>query len=258
MTFEKPSSKPLLFFYLCLAYCYGVQAANLKLQGRIVGGQNAILGQFPYQVSVQVVDMHVCGGAIISNDYVVTAAHCVYHGDPLQLIPNFLVDVRAGSILHDADGQRVGVAEIKPHPEFHGHTNDIALLKLSRPLEFNENVRAIGLATEEPRSGSQLSITGWGRLSENGIVPGILQHTTLFALAHEQCQTLAAIPPHVMCVLHNDGEGACDGDSGSPAVLNNQLVGVAIFVKGKCGTLGPDGYASVPHYRQWLIDNSRD
>lgn len=51
-------------------------------QPRIVGGSNANNGQFPHQISLRIGESHICGGSIISQNYVVTAAHCVTTGTP--------------------------------------------------------------------------------------------------------------------------------------------------------------------------------
>ncbi|NP_001298167.1 serine protease SP24D-like precursor [Stomoxys calcitrans] len=254
------TKRVLLIFcvlYLALGHREG-EAQRPRPQPRIVGGLTAFKGSFPYQVSVQLNGGHICGGSIISKDYVLTAAHCVYEGQSDELVPISQLYIRAGSIFSNFGGQRRGVSEIKAHPSYNYPIDDIALLKLAQPLKLNKEVAAIDLATEEPTSGSELTISGWGRLSEGGSMPRVLQHTTLLGLSNEDCRKTVPIPGHVICVLHGVRQGVCDGDSGGPAVLDKKLVGVANFVDGQCGTSGPDGYASVPYYRDWILKNSSD
>ncbi|XP_075157332.1 trypsin delta-like [Haematobia irritans] len=221
-------------------------------QGRIVNGNSASDGQFPYQVSLRYNGYHTCGGSIISANYVVTAAHCVKSLSPSRLT------IRAGSRLVNSNGQIVGISKVTTNPSFRGTGNDIALLKLSSPLKLNDKVKAIPLARKDPPSGAAVVVSGWGRLGRcSRRTPKVLQYTTFTALTKEQCRRrLFWVSPTVLCLAHPFGKGACNGDSGGPAVYKNELVGVANYVVGGCASDLPDGYASVAYHYNWLKKNS--
>ncbi|XP_013110304.1 chymotrypsin-1 [Stomoxys calcitrans] len=264
MVFRKVVRIQLFLVLLCLIHHQATEARAPKdsrppLRGRIVGGSNAREGQFAYQVSLRLDGSHLCGGSVISADYILTAAHCVYAGGDSVVAPSVL-SIMAGSNRRNSGGQQRDVSEIKVHPNYTGSGNDsdIALLKLSSPLELNDDVQTIALATEEPPLAALVTASGWGRLSEGGARPDILQYINMIALPNSECRTWTRVSNNVICLLHLDGQGACNGDSGGPAVYNNELVGVANAVFGECGTFGPDVYSSVAFHRDWVLRNSQD
>lgn len=127
---------------------------NAGDEDRIVGGNNAIRNQFPWQVSLQFVSgsrsQHFCGGTILNNQWILTAAHCAIEVSPsdVQVVAGILnlddTDVSAPQM------QKVGVAEIIVHEAYNSYlfVNDIALLKLKTPLVLQTpGVQAIPYAT---------------------------------------------------------------------------------------------------------------
>uniref|UniRef100_A0A8B9Q6N0 Peptidase S1 domain-containing protein n=1 Tax=Apteryx owenii TaxID=8824 RepID=A0A8B9Q6N0_APTOW len=111
------------------------------LFSRIIGGEEAVPYSWPWQVSVQISDEHICGGAVLAKEWVVTAAH-------------------------SSNSKKRTVKQFIIHPSFNKTTMDcdIALLQLTEPLEFNHYVRPVCLpAKEEPIQPSRVCIvTGWG------------------------------------------------------------------------------------------------
>ena len=114
---------------------------------RIVGGSNATIEEVPYQISLRYCSPttgncgHFCGGSIINQDTILTAAHCVL-GD----LPEWL-EIRAGSDLRSQGGQIIKVRNIIIHPDYQrsGLYNDIAVLKLRTKLTFGSKIMPIGL-----------------------------------------------------------------------------------------------------------------
>ncbi|XP_059223364.1 serine protease SP24D-like [Stomoxys calcitrans] len=263
MSFWENFKPEFLLCFLLAALVNPHSAEGLKhpkrpLQGRIVGGGFATEGQFPYQVSILRRGNHSCGGSIISPHYVVTAAHCIVYGKPSMRVPVDVLNVRAGSISTTSGGQLVNVTEVKPHPSFWQFTNDIALVKLAQPLKFNDNVAAIPLASQNPPSGAEVSTSGWGRISTSGPLSPLLKYNTLVALNTTECRSrLDYLPRGAICFVGATANGICKGDSGGPAVYNNQLVGVVNFFEDACG-IKPDGFASVALHAKWLRDNSKE
>lgn len=168
------------------------------------------------------------------------------------------ISVRVGSESQAEGGSIFKASKLKIHANYSSLKNDIALIKLEKPLEFSTAVKAIKLATEYPEKGSQILISGWGLLSHRGEAPTLLYHHNLTALSDAECSALFPIDlgGSILCLGHEADNGACNGDSGGPAVLQDQLVGVANFVINGCGSEFPDGYANVVAFRSWIKDNS--
>ncbi|XP_053949099.1 serine protease SP24D-like [Anastrepha ludens] len=272
------SGMPFLVFCLCFFYhlAYAIpQRANVSMSNsyeadvkldqqekpslRIVGGQNAAEGQFPFQVSLEDNEsgLHVCGGSIISANYVVTAAHCVTNEQGV-VYPVTKIIVRAGTTQIRKDSVVVGIAQITPHPQYlNPQNNDIALLRLTCPLTFSDRIKAIPLASADPPTSATVIISGWGRTSTDGPPATQLQYNTLRPITNAECRKyFSDVPQTVLCLAHTAGNGACYGDGGGPAIYNGNLVGVANFIFYQCGSNKPDGYASISSFRNWLRQNS--
>ncbi|XP_028894100.1 chymotrypsin-2 [Zeugodacus cucurbitae] len=252
------STRYILSLFTCLLALTAISSSNAAPNGRVVGGADAAVGQFPHQVSLQRSDgSHTCGASIISETFIVTAAHCVVVGEGIEPYPPRFYQVRVGSIQRTIGGQLLKLKRIivnKAYGDFH---NDIALLELEKPLVFTKNIQPIELAEEEVPSGENVIISGWGRLSTNGPIPHRLQWNTLKALNAQECNEAIEMGyDSVICLAHNPDHGTCFGDSGGPATYKGKLVGLASFVYGGCGTTNPDGYAKVAYLREWIRANT--
>ncbi|XP_017484691.1 PREDICTED: serine protease SP24D-like isoform X1 [Rhagoletis zephyria] len=230
---------------------------------RIVGGLIAASGQFPYQVSVRVGGRHSCGGAILSQDYIITAAHCVIRLSWCNLkkfssLPTYFVTVNAGSVNSSVDGVVAGVSEIITHPDFSYTDSDIALLKLNVSLQFTDLIKPIALAGVSPPTGSYATISGWGRTREGGPLSELLMYNRYVrTLSNDDCaRAIGYKSAGILCLAKSRGNGICGGDQGGPAVYNGVLIGIASYHKLACGTDEPDGYIRISTYRKWLIDVS--
>ena len=138
---------------------------------RIVGGEDAVLGQFPHQVlwthSINGI-YGVCGGSIYNEVTIITAAHCCKYFDDGIIKLNETI-IMAGRIDIDdiVNGQEISIQSYLIHPDYIGidnHYNDICLLTLENELEFNDNVKAIALNTETLEAGVKCNVSGWGTL----------------------------------------------------------------------------------------------
>ncbi|XP_050329920.1 serine protease SP24D-like [Bactrocera neohumeralis] len=243
---EFPSFYIKLFVLVCLV-AESIQVPSI----RIVSGTKAVAGQFPYQVSIRVSGKHICGGALISQNSVVTAAHCVVS------IPEQFLTVQAGTVNLTATGTVVAVSKIIPHPDYN-YDNDIAVLALSTKLDYSDVILPISLAVNEAPAGEEVTITGWGRVRDGGALPEILQYSrSLTVLSDEQCARVAGpVNKGIQCLSKVRNNGFCDGDDGGPAVHKGVLIGIASYYSDGCGSASPDGYSKISYYRKWLVANS--
>ncbi|XP_017123866.1 serine protease SP24D-like [Drosophila elegans] len=237
-----------------------VQSAPGKLNGRVVGGEDAAKAQFPHQVSLRNDGSHSCGGSILTRTYILTAAHCVTSEDEsgnLIAIAAEHFTIRAGSNDRFSGGVLHQVAEVIVHEEYGNFLNDVALLRLETPLILSSSIQPIDLPTADTPADVDVVISGWGRIKHMGDLPRYLQYNTLTSISTAKCDELIEFGfEGELCLLHKVDNGACNGDSGGPAVYNNQLVGVAGFVVGGCGSTYPDGYARVYYFRDWIKKHS--
>lgn len=217
---------------------------------RIVGGSPASPNQFPHQVALLRSGSLTCGGSLITAKWVLTAAHCVYSGN--QVISPSLLSVLAGTVNLNQGGVRRNVRRIIPHERYGNFRNDVAVLELEQAFQLSSSIATIALRRSTVPGGSTVIISGWGRLSNGGPLPSVLQYNRATALASRACALETGFSTGLICIKSPVNNGACNGDSGGPAVYNNEVVGVANFVVNGCGSSRSDGYAQVSDFVQWI------
>jgi secreted trypsin-like serine protease len=137
---------------------------QLNWDERVVGGTNARDGQAPYQVSLRpghLPSFHFCGGSIIGDYWVLTAAHCTIDKGPGEVL------VVVGSVFNNPTGKTHRVRQVINHEHYDGNEilNDVALLEVMDSFVYGPTVQAVGLHTS-PVPGESLAIfTGWGQMS---------------------------------------------------------------------------------------------
>lgn len=163
-----------LFVLFAILAVFSGSSASFRLnslaedfsEDRIVGGSTAKRGQFPHQVSLRTREnIHKCGGSIISNHWIVSAAHCTRgYSSPSELV------AVVGAHHIKSDGHAYNLSRLVAHPEyvFNGEEklglNDIALLKTSESIKFTDLVKPIALRKQYLAGGEHTSLTvsGWG------------------------------------------------------------------------------------------------
>lgn len=100
--------------------------------------------------------------------------------------------------------------------------------------------------------GSRVIIAGWGQIYEEGPFPRELRWTTLMKVKPESCGFSVGFTDKIMCLDHPDNESICYGDSGGPAIYENELIGIASFMIGGCGSMFPSGYVKINEYIDWI------
>ncbi|CAG0915636.1 unnamed protein product [Notodromas monacha] len=247
----------------------GVLCGMDTRQKKIVGGKNSVLGEYPFMVSLKMKHSlkHFCGGAIISENYILTAAHCVTN----YLAPRLTVAVSELDLSGQSHDQSY---EINPnrvirHKYYDSRTyeNDIALIRLRKPLTWSKSVQPICLSnnSEHYVPGRRAVVTGWGRTSETSrYTPSILQNVEVPVVTNDLCRVQLAeylpIFSTQLCAGYPGGElDACQGDSGGPLVIKEggrvYLVGIVSVGVGCARPLLPGVYTKISSYIDWITRN---
>lgn len=242
----------------------GSGAAVLAAQPRIVGGTVAAANAWPWQVQISNGGKHWCGGALLSERWVVTAAHCV-QGQSVDTM-----EVRAGSLLREVGGQTRAVQRGIFHPDFGiaaTYDHDIALLELAAPVNLAASTQAIAplRSFEEvvlAPTGTLATVTGWGTTGQ-GIYASNLLQASMPLWSAPECRLhtgfmATEITDNMLCAGElAGGKDACQGDSGGPLVVPNGrggyvLGGIVSWGEG-CALPGyPGVYTRVAFYQSWL------
>lgn len=229
------------------------QTPVLRMDNRIVGGMYTEISKYPYQLSLEYLGKHFCGAALISPDWVITAAHCVD-----RLFINF-ISVRAGATREGEGGKVVRIKEKLTHSRFDRSAidYDIALLKLNEPIS-----EVYAKPIKLPREGLILKegvigeVTGWGATSETGSVSKQLRVTEVPVLSQSSCRKIYgtnAITTRMFCAGYSEGgKDACQGDSGGPFVVNDTLYGIVSWGYGCARPGHPGVYANVSVLRNFI------
>ncbi|XP_074046531.1 serine protease 56 [Macrotis lagotis] len=237
--------------------------ANLTwAQGRIVGGKVASPGSWPWLVSLRMNGQPMCGGVLVGDAWVLTAAHCF-----ASLQNELLWSVTLSSPPREKLEGGIPVNRILPHPKFDPQTfqNDLALVELWAPVPPSEWAWPICLPDEprEPPPGTICSIAGWGAVYEDGPAAKAVQEARVPLLSLDTCRTalgLALHPSTMLCAGYlSGGVDSCQGDSGGPLTcsvagppLREVLYGITSWGDG-CGEPGKPGvYTRVVAFRDWI------
>ena len=244
---------------------------NLNLpMGRIVGGHPVLIENNPWQIAMvrasvaEPTRSQFCGGSIIADTWILTAAHCVRNSivreDPR------LVDVIAGTSQYPIGGERLKVAAIHTHPKYNASTmdHDFALLRLQSPVTLGE---AIELAKENtqvsPRTNS--CVTGWGATAEGGPGSIDLLGAEVPIVSNKVCNRPDSYGGNVtdamMCAgKRPGGVDSCQGDSGGPLSISIEgrttLIGVVSWGEGCARRLKYGIYSRVSTAAPWIASTT--
>ncbi|KAM6965952.1 trypsin-like [Tautogolabrus adspersus] len=235
------------------------------LNTRIVGGQVAPEGSWPWQVSLHtsVSRSHFCGGSLINNQWVMSAAHCFQSSSASNLVVYLGRQSQEGTNSNEVSRT---VAEVIVHPNYNSGTsdNDIALLRLSSAVTFNSFILPVCLAAPGSTffSGIDAWVTGWGTIGSGVPLPSPqnLMEVEVPIVGNRKCNCnygVGRITDNMICAgLEAGGRDSCQGDSGGPLVSKQNNIwimeGVVSFGIGCAQANFPGVYTRVSQYQSWI------
>ncbi|XP_067626190.1 trypsin-1 [Eurosta solidaginis] len=266
--YERPNGTEFLEeekerFGLCAAQCY----CGLPNVNRIIGGSLVRHNKYPWTAQLLRGRWHArlfCGGSLINDRYVLTAAHCVQN-NRAEITVRFLQLDRSSR----DPGITRQVAQTIVHPQYDPSriVNDIALLKLNAPIEISSYIRPVCLPNIYDNFDNRNAVVaGWGLVKEGGVTSNNLQEANVPIITNQECRQTRyknKITDVMLCagLVQTGGKDACQGDSGGPLIVDEgryKLAGVVSFGYGCAQVNAPGVYTRVSKFINWIGENTRD
>ncbi|XP_030557593.1 trypsin-1 isoform X1 [Drosophila novamexicana] len=252
----------MAFYWACAAdvnsYCGFSNEEN-----RIVGGKPTGVNQFPWMARIIYDGKFHCGGSLLTKDYVISAAHCIKKLRRSKI--RIIFGDHDQQITSESQAIQRAVTAVIRHKNFDSDTynNDIALLRLRKPIIFSKIIKPVCLPRYNYDPAGRIgTVVGWGRTSEGGELPSIVNQVKVPIMSLAECRTQkyksSRITSTMLCAgrPHMD---SCQGDSGGPLLLSN---GVKYFIVGivswgvGCGREGyPGVYTRISKFIPWIKSN---
>ena len=256
----------VLIFLLCCDWITASQADEASpamTNAKIIGGRSALPGSWPWMVGLihsglSAWDGLFCGGTLIAENWVMTAAHCV------KDITADKIEAVIGRVnLDSLEGEQIKISDIIVHPDFDPlqFYNDIALLKLEMASSY-EPIETLDHFSIQDDAGTPAIALGWGSVSATDplLFPNILQEVFLPIVSTQQCrQRDNSVTDAMLCAGYPwGGPDTCAGDSGGPLIVYDteskrwRQAGITSFGFGACGQLGV--YTRLEQFKTFISD----
>ncbi|KAL1267709.1 hypothetical protein QQF64_033072 [Cirrhinus molitorella] len=223
------------------------------MESDIIGGKEAKPHSRPYMASIQYKKQHTCGGVLIREDYVLTAAHCLNHSDyPDQDHTEVVLGAHNINKVEKSQ-QRITVMKFIRHPMFEksnepDYSYDIMLLKLKKKAKLNKFVKVMPLPKKNGKTPANVkcSIAGWGlKTSKGNQASDVMREVKLKLQFSFECQykwQQFFNSERMICSVSDGKHAFCMGDSGSPLICNTKPQGIASYTINEVVL----GYATLP------------
>ncbi|RWS17092.1 uncharacterized protein B4U79_05994, partial [Dinothrombium tinctorium] len=251
-------------------YICGVKGTHRRQSPRIVGGLDALPGEWCWQVAlINSQNQYLCGGALIGAQWVLTAAHCitslVRNAEPIYIrVGDY--DLTAKYTSPRAQTLKVSTTYIHHNHNTQTLDNDIALLKMEFPVELSESICLVCLPARgtNAKAGKKCTVTGYGYTSESGPIALKVREAEVPIVDDQECsvkinvvtEKLFILPTSSFCAGGEAGNDACQGDGGGPLVCEvdgyYELTGLVSWGFG-CGRQNVPGvYVKVSNFIGWI------
>lgn len=258
----------VIIFFVCLGAVLAARlpkVSHLKQSTRhhkgnlkIVGGEEAVPHSIPYQAGI-LLDGSFCGGSLVSEKWVVTAAHC----GKLSRKPEVVLGAHEVFNENEVTQIRLTGSRIIIHEGYDPNTlrNDIALIELPENVTLNENIQIVPLpSSDETYVGKTAKASGWGIIQDGTATPSpTLRFVEAEILDNVICQRQLgagiAVFDSFICLDGSDRKGICSGDSGGPLVDvdSGVLIGLTSFTNAKgCEKGYPSGFTRISSQVDWI------
>ncbi|MDO5615568.1 MAG: DUF1986 domain-containing protein [Cruoricaptor ignavus] len=259
--------KKLLLLGLFLPLFYYTQ--NVEF---VTGGTPANINEVPYQVSLQENGVHRCGGSIIDNEWMLTAAHCFRYSPSSYRVYTGITNLNSPTL----NSKLYDIEQVVIHPDYNrvDKNNDIALIKIKGNIAYNNDTKPIVIAQSNQNElynvGRTTKVSGWGWVApSSGNTTNLLQKVEVPIISNQIASSQLDItsPQHpsltnnmmATSATGNNRKGACHGDSGGPLVTqdangNTKQIGVVSWGVLHCtgGSNSPSIYTKLNNYFDWI------
>uniref|UniRef100_A0A8C5K4E9 Coagulation factor XI n=1 Tax=Jaculus jaculus TaxID=51337 RepID=A0A8C5K4E9_JACJA len=253
-----------------LRLCKMENECTTRIKPRIVGGTASVRGEWPWQVTLHITSptqRHLCGGSIIGNQWILTAAHCFDEVETPKILRVYSGIINQSEI--NETTAFFGVQKIIVHDQYKMAESgyDIALLRLESTINYTDSQRPICLPSKGDRNvmHTECWVTGWGYRELQDKIQNTLQKAKIPLVSNEECQTRYRghkITNKMICAGYKEGgKDACKGDSGGPLSCKYNevwhLVGITSWGEG-CGQRERPGiYTNVDKYVDWILEKTQ-
>lgn len=251
----------LLFFLIA------VETVDIK--SKIMNGFASKRNQYPFYAFLimksATKNISWCGGSLISNQFVLTAAHCTQSAVKMSVhLGTWEVKKSNETGRHSEFIQKENIF-IHPHYDAQYLINDISLIKLEKPIKFTANIRSIQIQnTCQPNDNVNVIVIGNGYYSSVYNMAPILQWIPMKTISVLECrryfQFLQFTRQNVICAKNTETRSVGRGDSGGPMVRDGNLIGICSFLPENNGNSSasevpssePQGFVKLSLYHDWI------